>query len=73
MSASTSTSSRHRGSTAFAGHGRGVILGTGHVDWPGVFGALEERGYRGWVCLDAIDRVGGRAELAAAVEFLRAL
>ena len=58
---------------AFAGRGRGVILGTGQVDWPGVFGALEERGYRDWVCLDAIDRVGARAELAAAVDFLRAL
>jgi sugar phosphate isomerase/epimerase len=58
---------------AFAGRGRAVILGTGQVDWPGVFGALEERGYHGWIGLDAIDRVGSAAELAAAVEFLRAL
>jgi len=58
---------------AFAGRGRAVILGTGQVDWPGVFGTLEEREYRGWVCLEPVDRVGGGAELTAALEFLRAI
>jgi len=58
---------------AFAGRGRAVILGTGQVDWPGVFGTLEERDYRGWVCLEPVDRVGSGTELAAALGFLRAI
>lgn len=58
---------------AFAGRGRAVVLGTGQVDWPGVFGTLEERDYRGWVCLEPVDRVGGSGELAGAIDLLRAI
>lgn len=58
---------------AFAGRGRAVILGTGHVDFAGVFAALEERGYRGWIGLEPVEDRAARAELAAAAEFLRAL
>jgi len=58
---------------AFAGRGRGVILGTGQVDFASVFAALEERGYRGWIGLEPIDERAARRELADAVAFLRAL
>ena len=58
---------------AFAGRGRAVILGTGHVDFPAVFAALEERGYRGWIGLEPVEDRSASAELAAAAEFLRAL
>ena len=58
---------------AFAGRGRGVILGTGQVDFPGVLAALEERGYRGWIGLEPVDDRAARAELADAIEFLQAL
>ena len=58
---------------AFAGRGRAVVLGTGHVDFAAVFAALEERGYRGWIGLEPVeDRTAGD-ELAAAIEYLRAL
>ena len=54
---------------AFAGHGRAVPLGTGQVDLPAVLATLEERGYRGWVGLEATatGRSEAAAELAAAV------
>ena len=58
---------------AFAGRGRAVILGTGQVDFPAVFAALEERGYRGWVGLEPVEDRAARQELAAATEFLRTL
>jgi sugar phosphate isomerase/epimerase len=58
---------------AFAGRGRGVILGTGQVDFPGVLAALEERGYRGWIGLEPIDDRAAREELVEAVAFLSAL
>jgi sugar phosphate isomerase/epimerase len=58
---------------AFKGRGRAVILGSGHVDLPGVLAALEERGYRGWIGLEPVDGIGARAELADAVAALRAL
>jgi polysaccharide chain length determinant protein (PEP-CTERM system associated) len=38
-----------------------------------VFGTLEERDYRGWVCLEPVDRVGGGGELAGAIDFLRSI
>jgi len=57
----------------FAGRGRAVALGAGHVDLASVFGTLEERGYRGWIGLEPADpRVAG-AELAAAVALLGGL
>ena len=55
---------------AFAGRGRAVILGTGQVDFPAVFAALEERGYRGWVGLEPVEERAARQELAAARAFL---
>ena len=58
---------------AFAGRGRAVILGTGQVDFAGVFAALEERGYRGWIGLEPVEDRSASAELGAAAEFLRAL
>ena len=58
---------------AFAGHGRAVILGTGQVDFATLFAALEERGYRGWIGLEAVDERAARTELAAAIAFLAAL
>ncbi len=53
---------------AFAGHGQAVPLGTGHVDLPPVLATLEERGYRGWIGLEATatEPSAAREELAAA-------
>lgn len=58
---------------AFAGRGRAAVLGTGHVDFAAVFATLEERGYRGWIGLEAADERGGTAELADAVATLELL
>jgi len=58
---------------AFAGRGRAVILGTGQVDFPAVFAALEERGYRGWVGLEPVEDRSARRELAQALEYLGTL
>ena len=58
---------------AFAGRGRAVILGTGQVDFPAVFAALEERGYRGWIGLEPVEERAAQRELAAAREFVGAL
>ena len=45
----------------------------GQVDFPAVFAALEERGYRGWIGLEPVDERNGRAELAEAITQLAAL
>jgi len=58
---------------AFRGRGRAVILGTGEVDLPNVLAALEERSYRGWIGLEAVDGFGARAEIAAAIASLQAI
>ncbi|NDC62849.1 MAG: sugar phosphate isomerase/epimerase [Planctomycetia bacterium] len=58
---------------AFAGRGRATILGTGQVDLPGVLGALEERGYRGWIGLEPVDDHAAATELADAIDALRAM
>lgn len=55
---------------AYAGRGRPAPLGTGEVDLPAVLGALEERGYRGWIGLEAADESASMGELAAAISFL---
>ena len=57
---------------AFAGHGRAVPLGTGQVDVPPVLAVLEERGYRGWVAVEAVSthRAEATKELQAAVNQL---
>ena len=57
----------------FAGSGRGVILGTGQVDFAAVFAALEERSYRGWIGLEPVDSREADTEMADALGFLRAL
>ncbi|MFM8735362.1 MAG: sugar phosphate isomerase/epimerase family protein [Pirellulales bacterium] len=57
----------------FAGRGRSVILGTGQVDFPALFAALEEHGYQGWIGLEPVEPREARAELAAALGFLGAL
>ena len=58
---------------AFAGRGRAVVLGTGQVDFPAVFAALEERSYRGWIGIEPVDERNAREELADAATHLAAL
>jgi sugar phosphate isomerase/epimerase len=58
---------------AFAGRGRAVILGTGAVDFPAVFAALEERAYRGWIGIEPVDERDARTELTDAIAHLAAL
>lgn len=58
---------------AFAGRGRAVALGTGQVDLPAVFAALEERAYRGWIGLEPVEERTAREELAAAIDYIRAI
>jgi sugar phosphate isomerase/epimerase len=55
---------------SYAGRGRPAPLGTGEGDVPAVFGALEERAYRGWIGLEAADESASMAELATAIGFL---
>jgi sugar phosphate isomerase/epimerase len=61
------------GAGAFAGRGRAVVLGTGQVDFPAVFAALEERGYRGWIGIEPVDERNAREELSEAITHLAAL
>jgi sugar phosphate isomerase/epimerase len=49
------------------------VLGTGQVDLPAMFAALEERGYRGWIGLEPVEERTAREEIAAAISFMRAL
>jgi sugar phosphate isomerase/epimerase len=58
---------------SYAGRGRPAPLGAGEVDLPAVLGALEERGYHGWVGVEPADESAAAAELADAVRFLRAV
>ncbi len=53
--------------------GRGVEtpLGRGSVDWPAVFGALEEHDYRGYFTLERTESDNPVQELGDAVKFLR--
>jgi len=57
----------------FAGRGRAVILGTGQVDFAGVLAVLEEHGFLGWIGVEPVEERSARAELSAAIEYLRAL
>jgi hydroxypyruvate isomerase len=57
----------------FAGRGRAVILGTGQVDFPAVFAALEERGYPGWIGIEPVDERDATSELRDAVAHLAEL
>lgn len=56
-----------------AGRGMEVTLGRGSVDWPSMFGALEERNYRGWFSLERRGASDPVRELGAGVQFLRQL
>lgn len=56
---------------AFAGRGRAVVLGTGHVDFPPVFAALEERAYQGWIGLEPVEPRDARTEFTEAIAYLR--
>ena len=58
---------------AFTGRGRAVILGSGEVALPNVLGALEERGYRGWIGLEPVDGFQVEAELTDAIASLQSL
>lgn len=58
---------------AFAGRGRAVVLGTGHVDFPAVFAALEERAYQGWIGLEPVEPRDAHDELSAAMSSLGTL
>lgn len=51
----------------FAGHGRATVIGRGDVDIPATLGVLEERGYRGWLGLEVVDRADPAGELATAI------
>lgn len=56
-----------------SGRGSEVQLGRGSVDFPALLGALEERGYRGYFCIERQRSDEARAEIAQAIEYLRAL
>ena len=59
---------------AFAGRGRAVKLGTGHVEVPAVLAALEERSYRGWFGIESINHgTDGVSEVTETIDFLRRL
>jgi len=58
---------------AFAGRGRAVELGTGHVDVAAVLATLEERDYRGWIGLEPLEDRTAASELRAALDYLRAV
>lgn len=47
------------------------VPGTGHVDWPGVFQALADVGYDGWLTIESFGFALG--ELAAAASIWRDL
>ncbi|MBW3598942.1 MAG: sugar phosphate isomerase/epimerase [Planctomycetes bacterium] len=53
--------------------GRGVEtpLGRGSVDWPAVFGALEEHDYRGYFTIERPEAADPVKEIGQAVQFLR--
>jgi D-psicose/D-tagatose/L-ribulose 3-epimerase len=47
------------------------IPGSGHIDWPGVFAALQEIGYDGWLTIESFN--ANIRELAAATAIWRDL
>jgi len=55
------------------GRGVSVPLGRGSVEMPELLGALEEQGYRGYLCLDSAVSDDPMHEAANAVQYLRAL
>lgn len=59
--------------TRDAAHRRGLEtpLGRGSVDWPGLFGALEEHDYRGYFTIQRTEGAEPAQEIGQAVQFLR--
>jgi sugar phosphate isomerase/epimerase len=55
------------------GRGLEVALGRGSVDFPALFGALEEHGYRGYVTIERTSSDDPAREYGDAVEYLRSL
>lgn len=55
------------------GRGVEVPLGRGSVDWTELLGALEEHGYRGYFTIEREHADDPVAEIALAMQFLRAL
>ena len=47
-----------------------VQLGRGEVDFPNLFGVLEEHDYRGWFSIERDDADDPTVEIAAAVQYL---
>ncbi len=41
--------------------------GTGHIDWQGVFGALGQIGYRGWLTIESFGFSSGELSAAASI------
>ena len=58
---------------SFAGHGRPAALGRGSVDVAATLAALDERDYRGWFGLEAVDTADPAGELAGVVARLESL
>jgi sugar phosphate isomerase/epimerase len=55
------------------GRGVEVRLGRGSADFPALLGALEERGYRGSICIEREQSENPIPEIGDALEFLRSL
>lgn len=55
------------------GRGVEVALGRGSVDFPAVLGALEERGYRGPLCVETDRTEEPAIEVRRAIEYVRSL
>ena len=53
--------------------GMEVPLGRGSVDFPALLGALEERGYHGYLTARRADSENPTTEIAHAIEYIRAL
>jgi sugar phosphate isomerase/epimerase len=53
--------------------GRFVALGEGAADFPALLGALEERGYRGYLTLTTADESAPTAAMKQAMDFLKQL
>jgi sugar phosphate isomerase/epimerase len=53
------------------GRGLETPLGRGSVDWPAVFGALEEHDYRGYFTIERREAADPVQEIGQAVQFLR--
>ena len=43
------------------------IPGSGHVEWPGVFAALREIGYDGWLTIESFGFALGELSAAASI------